>query len=68
LVAADYGQTSETALVASSSAQPRRFLLSRVRNSADVPDLVQEVFPRTLRIPDHDARLIASEHISCSTT
>lgn len=34
----------------------RRFLASRVRNaSADVPDLVQEIFLRLLRIKDHEA-------------
>jgi RNA polymerase sigma factor (sigma-70 family) len=33
----------------------RRFLLVRVRNSADIPDLVQEVFLRMLRVPDHEA-------------
>lgn len=33
----------------------RRFLASRMRHaSADVPDLVQEVFLRLLRIPHHD--------------
>jgi RNA polymerase sigma-70 factor (ECF subfamily) len=43
------------ALVASHGTQLRRFLLSRVRNNADVPDLIQEVYLRMLRIPDHDA-------------
>src|SRR5262245_37751023 len=34
----------------------RRFLASRMRNArADVPDLVQEVYLRLLRIPDHEA-------------
>lgn len=34
----------------------RRFLAARMRHaSADVPDLVQEVFLRLLRIPDHEA-------------
>jgi RNA polymerase sigma factor (sigma-70 family) len=33
----------------------RRFLTSRVRNLADVPDLVQEVFLRMLRLPNQDA-------------
>jgi RNA polymerase sigma factor (sigma-70 family) len=32
----------------------RRFLRSRVRNRADIPDLVQEVFLRLLRVPDHE--------------
>jgi RNA polymerase sigma factor (sigma-70 family) len=33
----------------------RRFLIRRVRNAADVPDIVQEVFLRMLRIPNHEA-------------
>lgn len=34
----------------------RRFLAARMRHAqADVPDLVQEVFLRLLRIPDHEA-------------
>ena len=52
---ADSGETMVAALVASHGTQLRRFLLSRVRNNADVPDLVQEVYLRMLRIPDHDA-------------
>lgn len=49
------GQALVAALVASHGSQLRRFLSSRVRNAADVPDLVQEVYLRMLRIPDHDA-------------
>jgi hypothetical protein len=30
-----------------------RFLRSRVRNSADIPDIIQEVFLRLLRVPNH---------------
>lgn len=52
---ADPGPALVAALVASHGAQLRRFLLSRVRNSADVPDLIQEVYLRMLRIPDHEA-------------
>lgn len=33
----------------------RRFLRSRVRNVADVPDLLQEIFLRMLRLPNQDA-------------
>jgi RNA polymerase sigma-70 factor (ECF subfamily) len=33
----------------------RRFLLARLKNAADVPDLAQEVFLRLLRIPSHDS-------------
>jgi RNA polymerase sigma factor (sigma-70 family) len=42
-------------LVSSQTRQLRRFLLTRVRNAADIPDLVQEIFLRLLRIPDHEA-------------
>src|SRR6202000_3002598 len=52
---ADSGEAMVTALVASHGTQLRRFLLSRVRNNADVPDLIQEIYLRMLRIPDHDA-------------
>lgn len=40
-----------TALVASHGNQLRAFLVSRVRNSADVPDMVQEIYLRMMRIP-----------------
>lgn len=33
----------------------QRFLRSRVRNASDIPDIVQEVFLRMLRIPNQDA-------------
>ena len=33
----------------------RRFLSTRVRNAADIPDLVQEVFLRLLRINHHES-------------
>jgi RNA polymerase sigma factor (sigma-70 family) len=39
-------------LAASHGDQLRRFLVARVRNIADVPDIVQEVFLRMLRIPN----------------
>lgn len=52
---AESSQALVAGLVDSHSAQLRRFLLARVRNAADVPDLVQEVFLRMLRIPDHEA-------------
>jgi RNA polymerase sigma factor (sigma-70 family) len=38
-------------LVASHGDQLRRFLLARVRNIADVPDITQEVYLRMLRVP-----------------
>ena len=42
-------------LVASHGAQLQRFLFARVRNYADVPDIVQEVYLRMLRIPHIDS-------------
>ena len=42
-------------LIASHGAQLQRFLLARVRNYADVPDIVQEVYLRMLRIPHTDS-------------
>ena len=39
-------------LVASHGYQLRRFLLARVRNIADVPDITQEVYLRMLRVPN----------------
>jgi RNA polymerase sigma factor (sigma-70 family) len=33
----------------------RRYLASRLRNAADVPDLVQEVFLRLLRVERHES-------------
>lgn len=44
-------QAFVTALVASHGQQLRSFLLSRVRNSFDVPDILQEVYLRMMRIP-----------------
>jgi len=45
-------QAVVAALVESHGRQLRRFLLSRVRNSADVPDIMQEVFLRMMRVPN----------------
>jgi RNA polymerase sigma factor (sigma-70 family) len=44
-------QTLVSELAASHGPQLRRFLLARVRNTADVPDIVQDVYLRMLRIP-----------------
>jgi len=41
-------------LAAEYSQRLRRFLFTRVRNSADVPDLAQEVFLRMMRVEKHD--------------
>jgi RNA polymerase sigma factor (sigma-70 family) len=42
-------------LVASHGDQLRRFLLVRVRNIADVPDITQEVYLRMLRVPNAES-------------
>jgi RNA polymerase sigma factor (sigma-70 family) len=41
-------------LAARHGPQLRRFLRPRVRNSADIPDIIQEVFLRLLRVPNHE--------------
>nr|WP_298723443.1 RNA polymerase sigma factor [uncultured Steroidobacter sp.] len=41
-----------TGLVASHGVKLRRFLLLRTRNAADVPDMLQEVYLRMLRVPN----------------
>jgi RNA polymerase sigma factor (sigma-70 family) len=45
-------QTLVTGLVVTHGEQLRRFLLARVRNTADVPDIIQEVYLRMLRVPN----------------
>jgi RNA polymerase sigma-70 factor (ECF subfamily) len=52
---AEDAQTLVVNLVASHGAQLQRFLFARVRNYADVPDIVQEVYLRMLRIPHIDS-------------
>jgi RNA polymerase sigma factor (sigma-70 family) len=42
-------------LVASHGDQLRRFLLARVRNIADVPDITQEVYLRMLRVSNAES-------------
>jgi RNA polymerase sigma-70 factor (ECF subfamily) len=44
-----------TAVEQAHGRQLRRFFSARMRNAADVPDLVQEVFLRLLRIDRHEA-------------
>jgi RNA polymerase sigma-70 factor (ECF subfamily) len=40
-----------------------RFLRSRVRNAADVPDLIQEVFLRLLRVPNRETIWLPEAYI-----
>lgn len=42
-------------LVASHGAQLQRFLLARIANRADVPDIAQEVYLRMMRIPNAES-------------
>ncbi len=42
-------------LVASHGLQLRRYLLARVRNVSDVPDFIQEVYLRMLRVPNAES-------------
>jgi RNA polymerase sigma factor (sigma-70 family) len=54
-LSSETGKAFITALVRSQGGSLRRFLQRRVKLSADVPDLVQEIYLRMLRIPDHEA-------------
>lgn len=54
-LAAEDPKTLVVSLIESHGDQLRRFLMTRVRNVADVPDIVQEVFLRMLRVPNHEA-------------
>lgn len=53
--AAEDAQELVTSLVASHGTQLRRFVFARARNLADVPDIVQEVYLRMLRISNTDS-------------
>ena len=48
-------QSFVTALATKYDQRLRRYLSGRVRNTADVPDLAQEVFLRLMRVDNHDA-------------
>lgn len=45
-------QSLVAGLVETHGTQLRRYLHSRVRNAADVPDIVQEVYLRMMRVPN----------------
>jgi RNA polymerase sigma factor (sigma-70 family) len=53
-LAAEDKNTLVEELAAKHGEQLRRFLSARVRNAADVPDIIQEVFLRVLRVPNHE--------------
>ena len=42
-------------LASNHSGQLERFLRTRVANGSDIPDIIQEVFLRMLRVPNHEA-------------
>jgi RNA polymerase sigma factor (sigma-70 family) len=50
-LAAQDPKTLVIELAASHGPQLRRYLLARMRNAADVPDIIQDVYLRMLRIP-----------------
>ena len=52
---AESAQELVAGLVASHGTQLRRFVLARARNVADVPDIVQEVYLRMLRISNAES-------------
>lgn len=54
-VTADSKQVLVAGLVLTHGDQLRRFLVRRVRNPCDIPDIIQEIFLRMLRVPDHEA-------------
>lgn len=50
-------------LAAKHGEQLRRFLRTRVRNAADVPDIIQEVFLRLLRVSNHETIRVPEAYI-----
>jgi RNA polymerase sigma factor (sigma-70 family) len=54
-LSAENAQILVANLVTSHGQQLRRFLLARVRNIADVPDMVQDVYLRMLRVPNSES-------------
>jgi len=48
-------RTFVTALEKAHSVELRRFLSARLRNANDLPDLVQEIYLRVLRLKNHEA-------------
>jgi RNA polymerase sigma factor (sigma-70 family) len=55
LLPANDAQLLIVGLIASHGEQLRRFLHARVRNISDVPDMLQEVYLRMLRVPNIDS-------------
>jgi RNA polymerase sigma factor (sigma-70 family) len=53
-VVLDSKQALVTGLAQSHGDQLRGYLLGRVRNPSDIPDIIQEVYLRILRVPNHE--------------
>jgi RNA polymerase sigma factor (sigma-70 family) len=56
-------QSSIEELAATQGVRLRRFLRARVRNADDIPDLVQEVFLRFLRVPRRETIRLPEAYI-----
>jgi RNA polymerase sigma-70 factor (ECF subfamily) len=50
-------------LAAAQHGRLQRFLRARVRNTADIPDIIQEVFLRLLRVPNHETIRVPESYI-----
>jgi RNA polymerase sigma factor (sigma-70 family) len=50
-------------LAAKQQSRLRRFLRTRVRNAADVQDIIQEVYLRLLRVPNHETIRVPERYI-----
>lgn len=50
-------------LAAQQSGRLQQFLRRRVRNAADIPDIIQEVFLRLLRVPSHESIRVPEAYI-----
>jgi RNA polymerase sigma-70 factor (ECF subfamily) len=50
-------------LVAKQRGRLRQFLHTRVRNAADIPDIIQEVFLRLLRVPNYETIRVPERYI-----
>jgi RNA polymerase sigma factor (sigma-70 family) len=50
-------------LAAKQRGRLRQFLHTRVRNAADIPDIIQEVFLRLLRVPNYETIRVPERYI-----
>src|SRR5690349_20323463 len=56
-------QASTEELAVTQSGRLRQFLRVRVRNAADIPDIIQEVFLRLLRVPSRETIRLPEAYI-----